>query len=180
MGLQEWFETRLGVAEDEDDVDEDEGMDTPIPRPTRKTKRKKVDIDQDEEEIEDDGVPSGPAIVGSINRKSVKGVRGTAMEAEKQAEVKIMEPKEYEDAKNIVDSLQEHICVILKLENLDLDLAWRILDFTIGACYAMGGNMTKITNRVFIVTPNAVKLSDDVLADLNGNVDLSELDLDMR
>lgn len=180
MSFQDWFGSHLALDDEEEDYEynDEEELDAPIPKPKKRSKRRR-------EEDEEDAIASGPTIVGSINRKGARGARGNAMNSEREAdekrpEIVMLEPREYEEAKAIVDNLNEDISVILKLENLDMDLALRILDFTIGASYAMGGNMAKITQAVFIVTPNATKLSTSDLKEFGENVDLSGLDLNMR
>ena len=57
--------------------------------------------------------------------------------------------------------------VILNLEGLDLEIAQRIIDFTSGAAFAISGNLQKISNYIFLVTPTNVDISGD-LQDLLG------------
>lgn len=57
--------------------------------------------------------------------------------------------------------------MILNMEGLDLGLAQRIIDFTSGCCYAIDGNLQKVSNYIFIITPAAV----DISGDLQGIVD---------
>ena len=40
-------------------------------------------------------------------------------------------------------------------------MAQRIIDFTSGATYSMNGNLQKISNYIFIATPDSVELSGD-------------------
>ena len=44
-------------------------------------------------------------------------------------------------------------------EGLDVEIAQRIIDFTSGSCYAIGGNLQKVSNYIFIVTPKSVDIS---------------------
>ncbi|MCR5667152.1 MAG: cell division protein SepF, partial [Eubacterium sp.] len=41
------------------------------------------------------------------------------------------------------------------------DVAQRIIDFASGATFAINGNLQKITNYIFIITPAAVDVSGD-------------------
>ena len=60
------------------------------------------------------------------------------------------------------------------MEQLDLELAQRIIDFTSGASYALNGNLQKISNFIFIATPQNVELSGDFQNMLSsGNADLN-------
>ena len=52
--------------------------------------------------------------------------------------------------------------MILNLEGIDVELAQRIIDFTSGATFAMHGNLQKISNYIFLATPNGVDISGDI------------------
>ena len=41
------------------------------------------------------------------------------------------------------------------------NIAQRIIDFTSGSCYAINGNLQKISNYIFIITPQSVEISGD-------------------
>ena len=41
-------------------------------------------------------------------------------------------------------------------------IAQRIIDFTSGATFAMHGNLQKISNYIFLATPNGVDISGSV------------------
>ena len=61
------------------------------------------------------------------------------------------------------------------MEGLDLDLAQRIIDFTSGSCYAINGNLQKISNYIFIITPASVDVSGDFQDLLNGAFDIPSM-----
>ena len=58
------------------------------------------------------------------------------------------------------------------MEGLNVDIAQRIIDFTSGATFAIHGNLYKISNYIFIATPESVGLSGD-LQGLVDNLDAS-------
>ena len=74
-------------------------------------------------------------------------------------EVKVIRPKEYDDSKDISDTLKEGAPIILNLEGINPDLAQKILDFTSGAVYAMNGNLQKVTSYIFVITPADIQIS---------------------
>lgn len=76
-------------------------------------------------------------------------------------EVCVIKPSSVEDAREITETLLNNRTVVLNLEGLDLDIAQRIIDFTSGSCFAIDGNLQKISNYIFIVTPAAVDISGD-------------------
>ena len=87
-------------------------------------------------------------------------------------------PRADEDANQVADLLLQGKAVVLNLEGMNVDSAQRIIDFASGACYTMGGNLQKISKKIFIVTPNTVELSGDFSDLLGGeNIDLGSLNL---
>ena len=40
--------------------------------------------------------------------------------------------------------------MVLNFEGLDVEVAQRIIDFTSGSCYAIGGNLRKVSNLSLI------------------------------
>jgi len=70
-------------------------------------------------------------------------------------------PKGFEDANLIADKLTEGCGVIMNLEGIDMGAAQRIIDFASGACYALNGNLQKISKKIFMAVPGDVNLSGD-------------------
>lgn len=65
----------------------------------------------------------------------------------------IYRPVSYEDTMSIIGNLKSRKPIILNMENIDIDVAQRILDFMSGACSAMGGDIRKISAKIFAVVP---------------------------
>lgn len=82
-------------------------------------------------------------------------------------EVCVIKPNKMEDSREITETLLSGRTVILNLEGLDLEDAQRIIDFISGAAFAIDGNLQKISNSIFLVTPAHVDISGD-LQDLLG------------
>lgn len=76
-------------------------------------------------------------------------------------EVCVIKPTAFEDAREITETLLMNRPVILNVEGLDVDIAQRIIDFASGSCYAISGNLQKISNYIFIITPANVEISGD-------------------
>ena len=113
-------------------------------------------------------------------RKTAKTSKVVPMKAmNKQAEVCMIMPKGYEDANEIADILLQGKSVVLNLEGMQIDAAQRVIDFASGACYTMGGNLQKISKKIFIVTPSSVELSGDFTNLLGDSIDLSSLNLNL-
>ena len=80
----------------------------------------------------------------------------------------VVKPNTVDDSRGIAETLLAGRTVILNLEGLDLEVAQRIIDFTSGTAFAINGNLQKISNYIFLVTPTNVDISGD-LQDLLGN-----------
>ena len=91
---------------------------------------------------------------------------------ETELAVCVIRPHSMEDAREITDTLREKCAVVLNVENLELELAQRILDFTSGSCYAIDGNLQKISNYIFIITPASIEISGDFQEILSGAFDV--------
>lgn len=76
-------------------------------------------------------------------------------------EVCVIKPTAFEDAREITETLLMNRPVILNVEGLDVDIAQRIIDFSSGSCFAISGNLQKISNYIFIITPANVEISGD-------------------
>ncbi len=76
-------------------------------------------------------------------------------------EVCVIKPSTVEDAREITETLLANRTVVLNLEGLDVDIAQRIIDFTSGSCFAISGNLQKISHYIFIITPASVDISGD-------------------
>ena len=78
-------------------------------------------------------------------------------------EVCVIKPTSVEDAREITETLLNNRTVVLNVEGLDVEIAQRIIDFTSGSCFAISGNLQKISNYIFIITPASVDISGDFL-----------------
>ena len=112
--------------------------------------------------------PAKPRFLGRSSNKVVPMKRGM--------EVSLIKPTSIEDAREICDYLLAGKAVVLNMEGLHMEIAQRIIDFSSGATYSMNGNLQKISNYIFIATPESVELSGDFTDLLNsGSLDVSGL-----
>ena len=133
----------------------------------------KKDDDEDEEEDEQPRVvkakptPSVKEKPAAKTSSKITPMRASRKGNSTNMEVCVIKPSSFEDAREISETLLADRTVILNMEGLDLGLAQRIIDFTSGCCYAIDGNLQKVSNYIFIITPAAV----DISGDLQGIVD---------
>lgn len=88
-------------------------------------------------------------------------------------EVVVIHPESMEDGNEITDTLLSGRAVVLNLEGINPDVAQRIIDYSAGSCYAMRGNLQKISNYIFLVAPSGVDISGDFQKALNPHMDLT-------
>ena len=146
---------------EDDDYDEDEEEDS---KPVFRMFGKKKEYDEPEEE-EHSSAPVRERPVAKPSPK-ITPMRG-GRKGNVSMEVCVIKPSSFEDAREISETLLADRTVILNMEGLDLGLAQRIIDFTSGSCYAIDGNLQKVSNYIFIITPASV----DISGDLQGIVD---------
>jgi cell division inhibitor SepF len=77
------------------------------------------------------------------------------------ARVHVVEPLNFNDAQQIGDRVKGNQAVILNLQAADRDLQRRIIDFSSGLAYAVGGSMSRVADSVFLLTPMNVQLSEE-------------------
>lgn len=140
--------------DDEDDFDDDVYDDDTEEETSRfrlkKSKEKAKSFD------DDDDVPVTRAEKkNNILQYNKKNTKSSGMA------VCVIKPTSFEDGREISDTLLSGKAVVLNLENVDGDVAQRIIDFTVGACYSIGGNLQKAATYIFIVTPSSVDISGD-------------------
>ena len=68
-------------------------------------------------------------------------------------------PRSFNDAKQIADRLKAATPVILNLQSGRRGLSKRLIDFASGLTYALDGNMQRIADKVFLLTPPNVEVS---------------------
>ncbi|MBT4551736.1 cell division protein SepF [bacterium] len=72
------------------------------------------------------------------------------------SEIKIEEPRIYEDSLNIATYLRENKPVIINLKYLEGEAGKRLIDFVCGTAYAINGHMRKIGENIFLFTPEKI------------------------
>ncbi len=82
------------------------------------------------------------------------------MEQSVQMNMVIFRPTEYEQAQTIIDYLKLRKPIIVNLDEIEVAVAQRILDFITGAVYALSGDIKKAARNIFVVVPSNVEISN--------------------
>ena len=86
-----------------------------------------------------------------------------------QLQVVLVKPEKFEEASQIADNLNEKRTVVLNLESANRDIARRLLDFLSGVAYANSGQIKRVANSTYIITPYNVDVMGDLLDELENN-----------
>ncbi len=73
----------------------------------------------------------------------------------------VVSPSSFNQAQDVADRFKVSQPVILNLQGAERDLARRLIDFSSGLCYGLGGHMEKVAHQVYLLTPANVEVSAD-------------------
>lgn len=163
MGVMDKFLNYMKLNDnepDEDDYydsdyDEDEPIEPKTPSVVKRMNTVREEVDEVEKPIRK-VQPNNNNKITQMRQTAARRVpTGTGME------VCVMKPVSIDEAREITDTLLSNRTVVLNLEGIDVDVAQRIVDFASGSCYALNGNLQKISHYIFIITPSSVDISGD-------------------
>ncbi|NLZ38664.1 MAG: cell division protein SepF [Firmicutes bacterium] len=88
----------------------------------------------------------------------------------------ITKPQEFAEAQAIVGHIKNKKSVLVNLEDTEISVAKRIIDFISGATYALDGNMQKVSQQIFVFTPAQVEINDEMRKELNERGIITDFD----
>ncbi len=84
-------------------------------------------------------------------------------------QVVLVKPEKFEDASQIADHLNAKHTVVLNLESTGKEVSRRLVDFLSGVAYANNGQIKRVANSTFIITPYNVGVSGDLIDELENS-----------
>ncbi len=141
MSFMDKFKNIMGVPTDEYDYTEDE---MPISR-----------AEHSSQSIYEDS--------GSKKNKVVN------IHTTTQVQVVLVKPERFDDASSVADHLNAKRTVVLNLESANKDVSRRMIDFLSGVAYANNGQIKRVANSTFIITPYNVDIMGDLLDELESS-----------
>ncbi len=103
-------------------------------------------------------------VVGvTAQRGSQSSASGTVrtMAAPRQSSFHLASPTQFSDVKDVGERFRSHQPVIINLTETSKDEAHRILDFASGLIFGLNGEIKKVADRVFMLTPAGYEVSAD-------------------
>ncbi|MFR8052408.1 MAG: cell division protein SepF [Negativibacillus massiliensis] len=146
MALRDTLRNLIGIPENDYDSEYDDDIQA-------------GNVEQEEEEQ----MPS-PSLSSDRKHNKVVNIHATT-----QLAVVLVKPERYEDAASIADHLNAKKTVVLNLEQTSKDVSRRLIDFLCGVAYANNGQMKRVANNTYIITPYNVDIMGDLLDELENN-----------
>ena len=180
MGMGRRAMVYLGLAEeDEGYVDDDYEADEPVreavaARPVRRAEREIREVHEREvripevsvgrrgrHDVRTEGMSVEAATRGSVAPRLADPRLADPVEPEPAATYQIttLQPRSYNEARQIGEAFREHIPVIMNLTEMSDEDAKRLVDFAAGLIFGLHGSIEKVTNKVFLLSPSSVAVS---------------------
>lgn len=122
---------------------------------------------------DDDRTGSDNSIKTSLFGKSsgdqIKQNKVVNIHTTTQLQVVLAKPEHFEDARPIADHLNSKHTVVLNLESTNKDVSRRLIDFLSGVAYANNGQVKRVANSTYIITPYNVNIMGDLLDELESS-----------
>ncbi len=80
-------------------------------------------------------------------------------------ELKVVRPESFKNADQIAEHLLNRRTVVLNLEAAGKDTAKRLIDFLSGVAFAIKGDIRKVSNNTYVITPGNVTVTGDPMTD---------------
>ncbi|MCI9455978.1 MAG: cell division protein SepF [Oscillospiraceae bacterium] len=145
-GIIDKFKDLMGIPPEDEEQEEMDGEE---------------ELDTDDEPLDTDFYSDSD--ISSKHNKVVK------VHATTQLQVVIVKPEKFEDASSIADRLNDKHTVVLNLESCSKDVSRRLIDFLSGVAYANRGQIKKVANSTFIITPYHVDIMGDLMDELENS-----------
>jgi cell division inhibitor SepF len=159
FGLAEDYADEHGYYEPETGA---EGELLEAERAPRSASVRRLDRRQRRDEI-DEIFADEPAATAARRARVLRPVEGNGGA---EVQVHLVTPRNFNDAQEVADNFKRSIPVIMNLQSAETELSRRLIDFTSGLTYALGGGMQKIADKTFLLTPANVEVSAEQQARL--------------
>jgi len=143
MAFMSKFKDFMGIPQDEETEEEE--------------------LDIISKEPEEEKKPA-PQVTRHANGNKVVNIHTTT-----QLQVVLVKPERFEDVRPIADHLNSKNTVVLNLESTNKDVSRRLVDFLSGVAYANQGQIQKVANSTYIITPYNVNIMGDLLDELESS-----------
>lgn len=150
-----------GYDDDVDDVNTWNEPEEPVARPSshRGTAGSPVRPLQRDFDEGDGGV----RVIHSESSDAVDASRGVVrtLPASKSTKPEVVVPTSFNDVQLVADHFMNDQPVIMNLQSAPREISRRLIDFASGLCYGLSGQMERVAENVFLLTPTGAEVSDE-------------------
>ncbi len=122
------------------------------------------EYEEEDEFLAHEGTNGAPVAEQGSRRNKVVNIHATT-----QLAVVLVKPERFDDARSIADHLNAKRTVVLNLEQTSKDVSRRLIDFLSGVAYANNGQIQRVANSTYIITPYNVDIMGDLLDELENS-----------
>ncbi len=123
------------------------------------------EYEEEDEFLAHEGTNGGVSVAEQGSRRNkVVNIHATT-----QLAVVLVKPERFDDARSIADHLNTKRTVVLNLEQTSKDVSRRLIDFLSGVAYANNGQIQRVANSTYIITPYNVDIMGDLLDELENS-----------
>ncbi len=105
----------------------------------------------------EDHLPSAP--VAAMSQASGRGAPVTPLR--RPVAPSTVNPRQYKDVQGIAEAFREGVPVIMNLSQMPEGDARRLIDFASGLASGLYGKIERVTNKVFLLSPEHVAVSGE-------------------
>lgn len=95
-------------------------------------------------------------------KKSDKSNVVSIQSVQKSSRVILVELRSYEEVQEIADHLKSRKAVIINLQRVGHEQGKRVVDFLSGTVYAIGGDIQKLGESIFLCTPDNIDVTGEI------------------
>lgn len=77
------------------------------------------------------------------------------------ARPRLVVPTTFNQAQELADTFKGNQPVVINLRQADREVSRRLIDFSSGLCYGLGGRMDKLDSQVYLLSPANIEVSED-------------------
>ena len=129
--------------------------------------------DQEFMQAETQSTPTQTAPSAKAYRSS--NVVSMSQPAAKGAKIELYEPRIYSDAKEVGRNLLDNTAVLVNFTHLDASDAKRIVDFLTGLVFAINGEIKRVGDQIFLVTPANFEVSGALANKIQDDLNVDDL-----
>ena len=152
MALMDKVKGILGIPEDADEMYDEENL-----------------VEGETEDLTEEGDSAKTSIFGKAVSSDSKQNKVVNIHTTTQLQVVLVKPERFDDARPVADHLNSKHTVVLNLEATNNEVSRRLIDFLSGVAYANNGQIKRVANSTYIITPYNVNIMGDLLDELESS-----------